>query len=258
MNSNIENVRTYQKILASNKLNLDQFDTILIDEYTMMTRNEFNQLKIKFLNLKTVYLFGDPFQLPNIKEELIDTSKFKIIELKENHRVKDPKFRKNLDRLRVCGDYSFIKQKCSVKDAILNNKMILSATHSEIARINQIGLDLNPNPLIGIYKVDCPIVFKKDIKKNGIFNNDSGIIIKIENDTLYILVNGTIETFNNDVDIQIAYSSTYHVSQGRTITDDIVLNLNDMDKFKATIKQKMIYVGITRAQNQNQLYILSP
>lgn len=262
-------VMTYQKILANQRINYDWVQTILIDEYTMITPTEYQALILKFPYLTHTYIFGDPAQLPNIHEQLIDLTAFKMIELKTNYRSPCPIFQKQLLKIRTNPSIEFINQKTTIENAIKDGSIILSATHSEIKRINEIGLELNPNDLIDGYKIGAPVVFKKDMIKFDIINNDEGVITDIKDRFLHILVNDKI--IEIDIDrasliadknhnirfVEVAYSSTYHQCQGRTITSNVVLNTKNMLKFKRSIRLKMIYVGITRVPDFSQLSILS-
>jgi ATP-dependent exoDNAse (exonuclease V) alpha subunit len=245
---------TYQKINYSNQIY--EHTVILIDEFTMLSQQSYDTLILRFPKLEQVFLFGDDHQLLNICGSTIDLSSFQINELTINYRTTDPIFQANLVQLRNDKKYDFITARTDIESAIRSNSIILSATNAEIARINKIGLELNPNPFNGKWKIDTPIMFVKDIKKFDIVNNDIGRIVKLD-DKIHIDTNGTIVQIDLDSEgIQAAYSYTYHRIQGQTISSNIVLNTCDMRKFDNDTRKRMIYVGITRAQELKQLSIL--
>ena len=259
------NTSTHQKITASRKLNYDWVRIILLDEYTMVSQADFNRLKLRFINLQKIYLFGDSYQLRNITGRALDISDGTLIELTENYRVLDPVFQAQLLKFRIDHKYEFITNRLSIEEAIKSKSLILSATNEQITRINKIGLEMNPNPTIHGYANDCPIIFNKDIKRFDILRNDEGIIEAIDDGQLHIRVNGEIEIFEIEdakaiVDgvrsIELSYSMTYHKCQGKTITSNVVINTKDMHKFKPDIRKRMIYVGVTRVRAVNQLAIL--
>ena len=137
-------VDTLQGFVA-NPCNSSNYETIIVDEYSMIGTKLFE--KIPFFDQKKIIVAGDLGQLKCIKDSPLNTDLFKTITLTKNYRqAADPKFLSNLQKTRLTGDLSWIKQKISLENALKLNYTILCATHLEIERINVIGHALNPSP----------------------------------------------------------------------------------------------------------------
>ena len=255
------NVQTFQKFIYPHKKDygFDKYKILLIDEYTMVTPNDFNKILQVAKNLTHCYVFGDTAQLLNIEHTTIDLTNFKIIELTTNYRQLCPIFQENLNITRKNGDISYIKQYINVKDAIKDNKFILSPTNKEINRINNIGFELNENKLQHGWKVNTPVVFEDERK--DFCNGESGIITKIDDEFLYIQKNNEDKLIllkhSQSNLIKLYYSTTYHKCQGQTIKNkDIVINTKDFSKFSKSDMIRMLYVAASRVKNIKQLYVL--
>lgn len=254
------NVHTFQKFIYPHKRDykFDEYEILLIDEYTMMTPSDFNKVLQIAKNLKHCYLFGDTAQLLNIEHTTINLTNFKVIELTKNYRQLCPIFQKYQTSTRNTGNIDYIKQSINIEDAIKSNKFILSPTNKEIDRINKIGFELNTNELINKWKVDTPIVFIEERK--NFCNGESGIIKKIDNDFLYITKSDNTEIqlkHSQSNLIELYYSTTYHKFQGQTIKDkDLVINTKDFNKFSKSDKIRMLYVATSRVVKIKQLYTL--
>lgn len=252
------NVHTYQKFITPQKIsNFNKYNILLIDEYTMITPSDFDKILQIATNLTHCYIFGDTAQLINTDDITIDLTNFKVIELKKNHRQICPEFQKNINITRKTGDISYIKQYITVADAIKSKKIILTPTNYEIERINKIGLELNTNELKHGWKKDTPIIFIE--QRKDFCNGETGIIINIDTHLHIQKQDNTIIKLKPEQSnlINLYYSTTYHKFQGQTIKDeDLVINLNTIEKFNKNNRIRMTYVGASRVKNIKQLYIL--
>jgi hypothetical protein len=255
------NVQTFQKFIYPHKRDygFGEYKILLIDEYTMITPSDFNRILQVAKNLTHCYVFGDTAQLLNIEHTTIDLTNFKVIELTKNYRQLCPELQKNLDMTRKNGNISYIKQYISVKDAIKDNKFILSPTNKEIDRINSIGFELNENKLEHGWKINTPIVF--EFERKDFCNGESGIITKIDDEFLYIQKNNedklVLLKHSQSNLIKLYFSTTYHKFQGQTIkNNDLVINTRDFNKFSKSDMIRMVYVATTRIVDIKQLYIL--
>ena len=154
---------------------IKSYDTILIDEFAMISQELLD--KIVNLNDKTLILVGDFGQLKCINGTPIDTQSYNLILLDKNYRQKDKKFLELLRKTRETGDISWISQSVNKTEAIRKKFIVLSATHKEIDKINEIGDELNPNPSQGGLKIDTPIRFYQTRK--NYCAGDMGTIIDI-------------------------------------------------------------------------------
>jgi hypothetical protein len=233
------------------------YETIIIDEFAMITQELFD--RIEDLANKTIILVGDFGQLKCVSGSPINISNFELITLKKNYRQKDQNFQNLLRKTRDTGDISWITQSISPLKAVMNKFIILSATHAEIDKINKIGDDLNPNPLQGGYKINTPIRFyqtRKDYNAGdmgtitNIDEKNKEVTINIDDDNKCVKIPCNSFTNTKTLIIKKAYSITYHAVQGKTITQNIAINL--MRLFDKNMK----YVGVSRATEQGNIFIL--
>ena len=248
----------HQFIMDSKKseiMNLQQYTTILIDEYTMCTQSQFDSVFKVAKSLKHLYAFGDEGQLLNVVDGISpNITKFNIIELTENYRQADPVFRHYLKYTRETGNLDWIKQTISIEDAILSNKIILTALNDDIKKINAIGYSLNKNEEQFGFKINTPYIFKTNTKQY--VNGTRAIITSIDEKFVYLmgktLIKVTHQLLNDEKKAIQCYATTFHRIQGETIADqDIVINTNGFFDSK-----RMAYVGASRPKEMKQLYIL--
>lgn len=251
-------VMTYQKFLSPNT-KLSQHDIILIDEMSMVSQYDLNTI-IKKANCKVI-IFGDTRQLPCIEGNPIDINKIQTMYFLEVHRQEDEQFINLLDYTYDNASVDYINQKFSEESCINNNILILSPIKSEIRRINKIGYQNNKSKKIDDnFKVNMPIICKKEIKTKEIYNGEMGRIVNYDGkivsinlyDTIYEI---TVKQLNNHFDL--CYSTTYHKIQGKTIEKgtNICLNLTGLKYFDC--KKEMLYVGVSRVRSLEQLHVLS-
>ena len=229
-----------------------RFNTFLIDEYGVIPGEKITKLNSMSSPWSRVILFGDVGQLNLIQGSCINEEEYNVLELKKIYRQIDPVFQRKLQILRDSGIFKFNK-KISVKDAILKNALILSATHIDIDKINEIGIQLNPNVEIEELKKDTPIRFYKT--DSSYCAGEYGTISKLSKTDMEITKDDLV-----DIDIKVktfkkyhkpAHSVSFHSQQGRTVKDRIVaINKNNL------FDDRMVYVGCSRVQNEDQLYEL--
>ena len=253
------NVKTFQKYIHPSNINkgFEQYEILLIDEYTMTTQDEFNKILQICVNLKKCYLFGDNKQLLNINHSLINLKQFKVIELTTNYRQLCPILQNNLNNTRDTGDISFIQQYFDIKNITIND-IILSPTNEEIDRINNECFELNNNPLLFNFKINTPISFETSTK--DYIKGESGIIIDICDKFYHIKKSNNIIIkllHKKSKSIKLYYSTTYYKFQGQNVKDkNIILNLKDINKFSKDDQIRMKYVATSRVIKLEQLFIL--
>jgi len=253
-----KHVMTYQKFKSPNT-KLQQHDIILIDEMSMVNQSDLNSI-IKKCNCKVI-IFGDYRQLPCIEGKPIDINKIQTMYFLEVYRQEDEEFVNLLNYTYDNASVDYIKQKFSSKDCINDNTLILSPIKSEIRRINKIGYQMNNSKKINEnFKVNMPIICKKEIKTKEIYNGEIGRIIGYNGKLVSINLYGNIyditeKQLNNHFDL--CYSTTYHKIQGKTIEkgSNICLNLTGFKYFDC--KREMLYVGASRVRELKQLSILN-
>ena len=255
---------------------IKSYDTIIIDEFAMISQEMLEM--IEQIYEKTIILVGDFGQLKCINGTPINIQSYNIVMLEKNYRQKDKKFIELLRKTRETGDISWITQSVNKTEAVRKKFIVLSATHKEIDKINKIGDDINPNPPIlfnaGVkqiqFKIDTPIRFYQTHKSetNNYCAGDMGTIININEEKKEITIDlkSSGETSGEHIVIPIksfqeankksniivkkAYSITYHAVQGKTITQNIALNLARL------FDKNMKYVGVSRATEYENIYIL--
>lgn len=228
-------------------------DTVLIDEYTMLSQ----ELLDKLSEYKLLVLAGDDAQLISIKGTTIDIKDYNIITLTTVYRQTDPQFQKKIEYTRLTGDISWITKYIKPLQAIRQKFIILCSTHEQIDRINKIGLNDNPNEFIDGIKINSPIRFYKTTKNYDA--GEFGYIVNIENNIMTIHMDRDgrditcpIDIFNNESRIiKYSYAITYHAVQGKTIYNPIALSVD-----KLFDEKRMKYVGVSRVKEEDQLYIL--
>jgi len=255
-NFQTENKMTFQNFIIQYIKNIE---LILIDEASMLNNNDFNIIKNK-CNCKII-LFGDQKQLPVIKGIPINTENINIIELTKIYRQTDSEFVDKLLYTYNTGKIDYIKSTKSVKHCITNNLLILSPSNNEINRINKLGYKYYDTEIINEeFKVNMPIIVDNlYLKHLNIYTGDRGKIINYNNIEkivqIQILDNVYNLTLNQLKNIKPAFSITYHRIQGQTINDNICINLRDIEYFNEC-KNNMLYVGVSRVRQLNQLNIL--
>ena len=250
------NVQTIQSYVESRATGHEH---IIIDEYAMITQETID--RIHNIDKRSIILGGDMGQLKCINGSPIDTKDYNLIILEKNYRQKDKTFLDKLRKSRETGDISWITNTISHTEAVRRNFIILSATHAEIDRINKIGDTVNPAPEILGVKKDTPVRFYQTSKLYEA--GDIGRITKIDEsgkklhihlergEDIVIPVNSLHGSHSKkNIIAKKAYSITYHAVQGKTISQNIALNLVKL------FDKNMKYVGVSRATDEGNIYIL--
>lgn len=237
-----------------------KFSTVLIDEYSMVSQEKIDKV-LENHNITRIIMFGDLKQLGLVIGTPINESQYTILKLMKNFRQHNAKFQKKLQQMRKDGKFKF-KKKIDAKEALNKQFLILSSTHNDIDKLNEMGLVLNNNKLIDGLKIGAPIRFYKTCRnkkkegdsKNNYNAGELGKIIKIddnltiqkENGEIVILKKSTFDKYH-----KLAYSVTYHAIQGKTVKNqNIAINTNRL------FDKNMKYVGCSRVINEEQLYLL--
>lgn len=228
-----------------------KYTTFLIDEYCLVSQEKIDDL-YKKLDVKLLILFGDMEQLSLVCGTHIKEIDYNILELKKIYRQTNKEFQNKLNILRKEGVFDF-KNKIDPKGAINQKCLILSSTHTDITKLNKLGLNLNDNELVEGLKVGAPVRFYKTGKN---FNaGEMGIINKIGDGIIAIkkkdgiLIDLKIDQFKKYH--KLAYSMTYHAVQGKTVNNQkIAINTNKL------FDRNMKYVGCSRVIDEDQLYLL--
>ncbi len=246
------NVQTIQSFI-SRVMNMDfaeymSIDTLLIDEYSMITEEMIQQLKTNLRKGTKIFLFGDMKQLKNNHGQPIDDTTFHHHQLTKNYRQKSPEFQEKINECLLNGEYKFTKkQKISLRYALQNKIMILSSNHEYIDYVNDMAIEkmkLTENVPVRIYKT-----------ANGFRASEIDYIInynEIEQD--YMFKSGRTmnrEIFHN-LGNKFAFAVTYHTIQGKTIYNPDKLCISTRNLFD----DSMLYVGVSRVQEESQLYVI--
>ncbi len=266
---------------------------IIWDEITSSTQKEFNKAR-KLYPFAQFILCGDcdrsgfSYQLTSICGDPIDISGFMIKEHTHNRRAKCPKLRKLLSWFRqgMLEDYGIaedgaykrpsrkaieklkeeikkrvqcvsveeVKKLYDIEDYILVGTRDTDVTDADVARIKELRAEKS--------KKWKNIRAIKDLKQR--LGRDAGC--RFWTDTLrdkgykYLVVKKTKEHFNGTVVIgeeqttksyEERHAFTSHQIQGETVRKKIFIDLNDLFDV-----HRMLYVGLSRAEYLDQLYIV--
>ena len=240
------------------------YDNIFIDEYGMIGRKKFAKLK-EFMSKKRVYLFGDVCQLRPVNDKPINEKNIKNIELTRNYRHRtDGTFLGIISKIRNALKKGELLKINSIKkhfptigidEALKKKCLILTSTNKNLDQINSRGFKLNKNPIKCGYKEDLPVRYMKTRTKYNTSQCATLMIIHSEkkfemhNDDEKVI---TIDKETCDRDVKQAYAITYHGIQGKTIRKPNTLVID----IRKLFDPNMLYTGLTRVENADQVYIL--
>lgn len=201
-------------------------DFVIIDEYYQMGLD-------KLMKFKSALLFGNSDQL-SIGNNLIYMRDFDYHILTKCYRF-DDEVSKICQNILKNFDYSGIDS-IDIKEALLNDYMILSSNHTTIEKINDIGLALNLPKVIRWTKTDL----KKSIYAGdmGIYKN--GVCYNNRNGKIYNTKPGRI-TGSTHPAVVYAFARTYHSTQGQEFPKVCCI----MDGLSFS-KRKHLYTGVSR------------
>ena len=99
------------------------------------------------------------------------------------------------------------------------------------------------------------VMHTKNNYKKYVFNGETGIVSRIEDDTLYVQYDDReIEYTSEDIDeLQLAYSSTVHKSQGSEYKVTFVIVDNEVSSY--LLNRKILYTAISRGKEK--VYLLA-
>lgn len=230
---------------------MKKYNIIFIDEVTMISEKDFDTFLLKLDESTKVIIVGDHNQLSlEIKgHRQIDYSKYRTIMLTKNYRQLDYSFQDKIEKVKEDGKINWVKS-ISMNEAVTKpNSIILSAVNSDIEKINKLGYKLNIQPEKNNMKLNTPIRFTENTTLYS--KNDMGIVTSLNDTTFTVLSkNSYIDIAYDSKNFMFAYSITFHCVQGQTIKNkNIIINQNRLFDFK-----KMLYVAVSRAVNENQLF----
>jgi hypothetical protein len=251
-----KNKMTIASYLDKDHPHLIYTELIVIDEISMVSQETYNLIKNKATC--KIISFGDFNQLQPVEGNPINYKNHSYTILTHIYRQEDKIFQQYTLETLNTGNVNYIKNKSSIEECIKNNILILSPRNDQIDHINKIGYGSNPSQIINeSFKVNSPIIITDSyMKSKGLVTGDFGIIKSFINNNIIINIADidytlTIDELNKYT--KPAYSITYHKVQGQTFNKPICLNINRLNKSQ---KNNMLYVGVSRVRNLEQLYLL--
>ena len=265
------------------------YDCLIIDEFSMVDSSLFASLLKACGYVKKICIIGDDRQLPSIRQgnvlsDLINSNKFKITYLKENHRQKQGSdiislandiVNNTVDFDSYKNDINFIDIKNVNQNDIVNivkqdmgfkpleSFQILSPMYKGTYGIDNLNTVLqnafNPKrkelkeKKVGLvtFRENDKILELKNRPSDDVYNGDVGILDEIDEEEKYLLVKyGNVDVFynfNDLSDITLAYALSVHKAQGSEYS--YVYFIFDQSQSHMLYK-KLIYTAISRARNK--------
>ena len=267
------------------------YDCLIIDEFSMVDSSLFASLLKACGYVKKICIIGDDRQLPSIRQgnvlsDLINSNKFKITYLKENHRQKQ-----GSDIISLANDIvnnsvnfdlykndisfvdirnvnendiiSMIKKDINIGYESMESFEILSPMYKGTYGIDNLNAILqnafNPKrkelkeKKVGLvtFRENDKILELKNRPSDDVYNGDVGILDEINEEEKYLLVKyGNVDVFynfNDLSDITLAYALSVHKAQGSEYS--YVYFIFDQSQSHMLYK-KLIYTAISRARNK--------
>ena len=267
------------------------YDCLIIDEFSMVDSSLFASLLKACGYVKKICIIGDDRQLPSIRQgnvlsDLINSNKFKITYLKENHRQK-----RGSDIISLANDIvnnsvnfdlykndisfvdirnvnendiiSMIKKDINIGYESMESFEILSPMYKGTYGIDNLNAILqnafNPKrkelkeKKVGLvtFRENDKILELKNRPSDDVYNGDVGILDEINEEEKYLLVKyGNVDVFynfNDLSDITLAYALSVHKAQGSEYS--YVYFIFDQSQSHMLYK-KLIYTAISRARNK--------
>lgn len=233
----------------------------IMDEWFMIDIKQAIKLckLLRALHIKPIFV-GDPNQITCVNGTPISLNQFKDIhELTFNYRQKDdPEFVKMLDHLLQTGEFNYSQ---SLKEEELtSDDVILVSKINIMDRINKIVYAKNESVEQYGYKHNTPYRIMKAVKHimdAGLYVGDLVHLTNISRTTLTftgpedIIYTIKHNQFKDEI-YRMGYAWTYHSVQGMTIPNKRIV-LSEEGLFQ---RNRMLYVGLTRATHSNQIYKL--
>ena len=267
------------------------YDCLIIDEFSMVDSSLFASLLKACGYVKKICIIGDDRQLPSIRQgnvlsDLINSNKFKITYLKENHRQKQ-----GSDIISLANDIvnnsvnfdlykndisfvdirnvnendiiSMIKKDINIGHESMESFEILSPMYKGTYGIDNLNAILqnafNPKrkelkeKKVGLvtFRENDKILELKNRPSDDVYNGDVGVLDEINEEEKYLLVKyGNVDVFynfNDLSDITLAYALSVHKAQGSEYS--YVYFIFDQSQSHMLYK-KLIYTAISRARNK--------
>jgi hypothetical protein len=231
----------WQKLLHCNEdfynMIIRTYNVIIFDECSQMSEKQKRILMKRYSALKLVFIGDIGFQLPPFTGESINEYGFdKIIRYTTNYRIKDPKLKEILDKIRKIIEN---KEKNSDKLIIelltkagryLPNELdnakigdyILCSTRAEMHQITEKFKDKYDKKKFYIKKTN------KDYSNGDIIISDTP----------------------PNLDYEERYAFTVHSVQGETIKTKIFISKNKL------FMKELLYTAISRAEYLDQIYLI--
>ena len=243
----ISNGKDYITVAKKIAMKTKTLYTGVLDEFSFNSQETYDILNTFY---KTIIALGDPHQLQPVKGDMMNDSRFVVIQLDKVYRqISDPEFTRKLNILRLdCNTTEKFGTDVNESKAIELCKeggLIVSALNVRVDRFNKLCND-GPD-----FKEGSRVRFIKNKRSKGYYNGLLGVIIKL-NDLLIIKTNnGNFELSTHIKFIELAYALTAHKVQGKTLTHSLIYD----DKVKTTFKN-IRYVAYSRVTKESNLYIL--
>ena len=278
----------------SNKFKVNEYNKVdtklvIIDEASMVDTYLLDSL-LKGLYYDTkIILVGDYNQLPSvgsgqILKDLIESEKFRVIELSELYRQKENSniitfaydinngnynntiFNQSDDLTFIEADsYNLIEKFSELcytyRDFNANDMIILAPMYKTVNGIDNLNLiareifnpkdDVKCEIMIGDtkYREYDKVIELVNMPDDGIYNGDIGVICEIDNEKheVYVDYDGNIVKYtkSNFLNFRLGYVTSIHKSQGSEFKVVIIIMLNE---YARMLYRKLLYTGVTRAK----------
>lgn len=264
---------------------------IILDECSMVDIQLFKTLLRSINDTTKIILIGDSHQLPsvqagNILGDLIDSKKVNICKLTQVMRqaqdshILDYCNKVNSGQgIRECKEpdifFSQFSSSEKIKDTLLTaysreyrNRGGFSdlqvLTIYKKGAVGDTTLNKEIREIVNPYSEDLStfgfmlhdkVMHTKNNYKKYVFNGETGIVSRVEDDTLYVQYDGrVVEYTSEDIDeLQLAYSSTVHKSQGSEYKVTFVIVDNEVSSY--LLNRKILYTAISRGKEK--VYLLA-
>jgi len=243
------NVQTIQSFISRSKKNENstKISCILIDEYSMINNDMFENLKSIVDEKTNIYLFGDLSQIKPYTGLPIPRNLYYTHELTTNYRQNSTEFKQKINDCLLNGEYDFTeKQKITLRYALKNDIIILSSNHKQIDYINDVAI----NKLKKTERI--PVRIYKS--SNGFLACEIDYIINYNDDSEeYKFESG--RSMNRKIfheHNKFGFAITYHTMQGKTVHKPQRICISTDNLFD----ESMLYVGVSRVQDEEQLFVL--
>lgn len=267
----------FNQTFGCNIFNPLEYDTLIIDEASMIDNTLMASLLKASFDLKRIIILGDYNQLPSVSQgqvlkDLIDSQTINTTFLKEIYRQKQGS--KIIELAynvleRDCIDHEFFNDEVqlisynddkAIYQAIMqyqdyDNKdyfQIISPIYKGKFGIDNININMQktlfPNSE-DIFNIGDRVLQLKNRNDEEVYNGDVGEVEKITDDKITVYFDEKLISYNKmqQIDLKLAYCISVHKAQGNEY-DSVVLFLpNYCANF---IDNKIFYTAITRAKKK--------